>query len=83
MSRSGLNAHRHHDVLVVVAAGHRDERAGVGVAKCEAYALASQILQSIQQIGDVEADIKAFALIRNFELLLGLWVAANGLNTMS
>ena len=62
------NAHGHDDVLIVVAAGHCDERAGIGVAECEAHALARKILQGIQQIGDVEADIKFFALIRNLEL---------------
>src|SRR5690349_5054892 len=70
------NAHRHDDVLIIVALGQGDERAGIGVAECEVDLVAAEVRQDVEQIRDVEADVDAFAAVRHRQLLLGLFLLA-------
>ena len=70
------DSHRHHDVLVVIAIGHGDERARVGVAEGELDLFHRHVLEHVEQIVDVEANIERIALVIDLELLLGLLLLA-------
>ena len=45
----GLDPHRHHDVLVVVATRHRDQRTRVRIAEREVHALAREMAEHVDR----------------------------------
>src|SRR5262245_35202402 len=53
--RALLDAHRHDDVAEVVAPRHLHERARVRVAHREAHGFGIDVVQHVEEIGDVEA----------------------------
>src|SRR5437667_8502162 len=51
-----LYAHRHHDVLVVVAVGHGDEGAGSSVPERQRDVAVREIDQHVEDVVDIESD---------------------------
>src|SRR3954469_7293194 len=49
-----LDAHRHHDVLEVLAAGHLHQRAGIRVAHREGDGRGIDVVEHVEQVRDVE-----------------------------
>src|SRR5687767_1697356 len=70
--RPPSDSHRHDDVLEVGLLGHGDERAGISVTQPAVDLVRLEIVQNVEQIADVEADIERVALVRHVELLLRL-----------
>src|SRR5580693_6045885 len=68
--------HRHDDIFVVVTLAHGDERAGVGIAEGQDYLIGGQVVQDIEQIGDVKTDVERLALVRDLEFLLSFLLFA-------
>ena len=73
-----LDAHRHHDVLVIVAIPHRDQGAGIGVTKRQQHLIGTKVLQHVEQVRDIEADVERLAAVDDLQLLFGLFLLAVG-----
>src|SRR5258706_9525323 len=67
-----LDAHRHHDVLEVLAAGQLHQRARVRVAHRDRHRFRADVVQHVEEIRDVEADVERIAVVLDREPLLGL-----------
>ena len=64
---AALNTHRHHDVLEVGIVGNRNQRRRIGIAQRDVDLVALQVVQHVEQIGDVEADVDAIAAVVDFD----------------
>src|SRR5438045_2300001 len=64
--------HRHDDVLEALLARVADQRARRGVAKCALELITRDVVQDVEQIVHVEADIERVAGILHLDLLLRL-----------
>src|SRR3954471_24677213 len=64
--------HRHDDVLEALLARVADQRARRGVAKCALELITRHVVQDVEQIVHVEADIERVAGILHLDLLLRL-----------
>src|SRR2546428_8342086 len=53
--------HRHHNVLEALLARIADERAGGGIAKRAFQLVAADVVQHVEQIIDIEADVERIA----------------------
>src|SRR6185437_10543146 len=69
---AGSDAHRHHDVLEVVAARHLHEGARVRVAHRDAYCGAIDVVEDVEEVRDVESDVERIAVVFHGEPLFGL-----------
>src|SRR5437868_6566855 len=56
--RERLDAHRHHDVLEILAAGHLHQGAGVRIAHRDADDCAIDVVQHVEEVRDVESDVE-------------------------
>src|SRR5205814_2928789 len=66
--------HRHDDVLEALLARIADERARGRIAKRTFELAARHVIQHVEQIIDVEADVERLAGVLHFELLLRLFL---------
>src|SRR5690606_16191535 len=62
-----LYPHRHDDVFEVGIVGNRDQGRRIGIAQGDVYVVALQVVQHVEQVGDVKADIDAVAAIIDFD----------------
>ena len=62
-----LNTHRHDDIFKVVLAWHGNQRGGGRITQGDINLIAFEVIQYIQQIGHVEADIDAVAVVIDFD----------------
>src|SRR5437868_7952435 len=69
-----LYPHRHDDVLEILFRGVADERARGGIAESAFDGPARDVVQHVEQVVDVEADIQRIACILHLELLLRLFL---------
>src|SRR3989442_4577797 len=70
--------HRHHDVFEALFARVADERAGRGIAERTLQLIARHIVQHVEQVVDIEADVQRIAPIAHLELLLRLFLVGIG-----
>src|SRR5688500_13956553 len=67
-----LDAHRHHDVLEVFAPRHLHQRARVGVPHRHRDRGRVHVVEHVEEVGDVEADVERIAVVVDGEALFGL-----------
>src|SRR5260221_5357491 len=72
------DSHRHHDVLEALLARIADQRAGGRIAKRAFQLAARHIVQHVQQVIDIEADIERIPRVMHFELLLCFFLVGIG-----
>jgi hypothetical protein len=80
--RFGSNAHRHDDVLEGFVAGQHEKCAGVCVGEVQFDGFVADVVEDVEQVGDVEADIQRFAAVIDLDFFLGFFlfgVAGNDL----
>ena len=73
-----LDAHRHHDVLEAVVVRQREQRAGIGVGKAALDGLGGDVVEHVEQVGDVEADVERVALVVDFDFFLRFFLLGVG-----
>src|SRR5437867_4865049 len=64
--------HRHHDVLEALFTRVADERAGRGVAERAFQFITGHVVQHVEEVVHVEADVERVAGVLHLELLLRL-----------
>src|SRR5450830_96488 len=74
----GLDPHRHHDVLEVGIVRNRDQCGRVGVAQRHIDLVAFQVVQHVQQVRHVEADVDIVATVVDFQFLDGFFLVRVG-----
>ena len=65
-----LNPHRHDDITEVFAAWHGDQHAAIGITKRTFDIFRADVIQHVEQIGNVETDIERVTAVFNFHFLL-------------
>src|SRR5471030_1123438 len=73
-----LNAHRHDDVFEVGVVGNRDQRRRVRVAQRDVDLVALEVVEHVEQVGDVEADVDAVAAVVDFKFFDGFFLVGVG-----
>src|SRR5258708_39887830 len=68
------DSHRHHDVLEALLARIADQRAGGRIAKRAFQLAARHVVQHVEQVIYVEADIQRITRVTDFERLLCLFL---------
>src|SRR5688572_19148113 len=65
------DAHRHHDVLEVLPAGNLHEGARVRVSHRHRHGRGVDVVQDVEEVRDVEADVERVAVVVHREAFLG------------
>jgi hypothetical protein len=70
----GSDAHRHHDVFEAVVAGDGNQRAGIGVVETPLNFFSVDVVEHVEQITDVEADIDDITGVVDFNFFDGFFL---------
>src|SRR5450830_959008 len=74
-----LDPHGHYDVFKVGVIRNRDQRRRVRVAQGDVDLVAFQVVQDVEQVGDVETDVDGFSAVVDFQFLDGFFLVGVGL----